>query len=473
LFFNNAFYARLGGITTSEMNILELEFLQLIGFTLKVSPEVFNTYYIELRSYISAEDSLSMALPPFYNDSCVTSDNSLLRKNTPDSVSVLFSSNPNSSVEKVVFPHFRSYGSNASNYPQVNAASMSHPCFQNPATSNGYVPPGAVNPLLVTFNNGCYSGPIATANPYSSCPTHEQQWLYLNSFTGQPNNSSGHSHFMGHHPSAHESGVMVNQSGFPVDSSDGLNLVLIDDGYGHLVPCATNSAANSTVMPNVTDVHEKIRSHAYSGRPMNNVAYSNANPHPPIPAGTFVHNGILISESLQSPHVFASVSDMPYHPYTHGVSPVYSTTGSNVVYSDHSGAQSWVPFHMIDGSLSELDQCRQQINVATALAPMRSNPTMSDRSFVVTSTGMYGGVEASERYSKERQLSHTSNANASKAPAETSNVAADVRYANNAISHQPVARKLPFNQAVSGQYHNLLLQASGLSSTSALMLKSM
>lgn len=51
LFYNNAFYAKLGGITTLEMNLLELEFLQFVGFTLSVSPDVFDKYRNELRNY--------------------------------------------------------------------------------------------------------------------------------------------------------------------------------------------------------------------------------------------------------------------------------------------------------------------------------------------------------------------------------------------------------------------------------------
>lgn len=51
-FYNNAFYAKLGGVAPLEMNSLELEFLQLLNFSLFVSPEVYSKYNAELRNYV-------------------------------------------------------------------------------------------------------------------------------------------------------------------------------------------------------------------------------------------------------------------------------------------------------------------------------------------------------------------------------------------------------------------------------------
>ena len=51
-FYNNAFYAKLGGVAPMEMNSLELEFLQLLNFSLFVSPEVYLKYHAELRNYV-------------------------------------------------------------------------------------------------------------------------------------------------------------------------------------------------------------------------------------------------------------------------------------------------------------------------------------------------------------------------------------------------------------------------------------
>jgi hypothetical protein len=41
VYFNNAFYARIGGVTTPELNGLEIEFLFMVGFDLAVNPEEF------------------------------------------------------------------------------------------------------------------------------------------------------------------------------------------------------------------------------------------------------------------------------------------------------------------------------------------------------------------------------------------------------------------------------------------------
>ena len=47
-FFNNSFYARIGGIPTEELNSLELEFLKAINFSLLVTNDDYQKYYNEL-----------------------------------------------------------------------------------------------------------------------------------------------------------------------------------------------------------------------------------------------------------------------------------------------------------------------------------------------------------------------------------------------------------------------------------------
>jgi hypothetical protein len=65
-FYKNAYYAKLGGVSTSEMNSLELEFLSLVNFNLFVSTETFEKYQNELGSFVSvsspstAHSSLSL-----------------------------------------------------------------------------------------------------------------------------------------------------------------------------------------------------------------------------------------------------------------------------------------------------------------------------------------------------------------------------------------------------------------------------
>ncbi|KAI3678927.1 hypothetical protein L6452_38231 [Arctium lappa] len=55
VFFNNAYYAKVGGVTTSELNRLEMEFLFGIDFRLYVSLSTFGKYCSELMNEASEE----------------------------------------------------------------------------------------------------------------------------------------------------------------------------------------------------------------------------------------------------------------------------------------------------------------------------------------------------------------------------------------------------------------------------------
>ncbi|KAL8143134.1 hypothetical protein V2J09_016166 [Rumex salicifolius] len=48
-FFNNAYYAKVGGVSSLEMNKLEMKFLFSIDFRLKVSVETFKKYCLQLE----------------------------------------------------------------------------------------------------------------------------------------------------------------------------------------------------------------------------------------------------------------------------------------------------------------------------------------------------------------------------------------------------------------------------------------
>lgn len=48
-FYNNAHYAKVGGITKVEMNFLELDFLFGLGFHLNVTPGTFQAYCVHLQ----------------------------------------------------------------------------------------------------------------------------------------------------------------------------------------------------------------------------------------------------------------------------------------------------------------------------------------------------------------------------------------------------------------------------------------
>lgn len=47
-YYNNAYYAKVGGVLVSEMNGLEVDFLFRINFSLHVAPEVYDKYRVEL-----------------------------------------------------------------------------------------------------------------------------------------------------------------------------------------------------------------------------------------------------------------------------------------------------------------------------------------------------------------------------------------------------------------------------------------
>lgn len=56
-FYKNAYYAKLGGVSTAEMNTLEIEFLSLVNFKLSVSLETFEKYQQELQSFMAVSTS--------------------------------------------------------------------------------------------------------------------------------------------------------------------------------------------------------------------------------------------------------------------------------------------------------------------------------------------------------------------------------------------------------------------------------
>jgi hypothetical protein len=58
-YYNNAYYAKVGGVLVSEMNGLEVDFLFRINFTLHVKPDVFDKYRRELLI-----QSKALAPPP-------------------------------------------------------------------------------------------------------------------------------------------------------------------------------------------------------------------------------------------------------------------------------------------------------------------------------------------------------------------------------------------------------------------------
>ena len=71
-YYNNAYYAKVGGVLVSEMNGLEVDFLFRINFSLHVTPDIFEKYRSELLSQANTVQAMllqqSQTLsPPLYS----------------------------------------------------------------------------------------------------------------------------------------------------------------------------------------------------------------------------------------------------------------------------------------------------------------------------------------------------------------------------------------------------------------------
>ncbi|XP_047340823.1 cyclin-U4-1-like [Impatiens glandulifera] len=67
MYYNNAYYGKVGGISTEEMNFLEVDFLFGLGFHLNVTPSTFYTYC----SYLHKEMMTVMMIQPLPFDLAV------------------------------------------------------------------------------------------------------------------------------------------------------------------------------------------------------------------------------------------------------------------------------------------------------------------------------------------------------------------------------------------------------------------
>jgi hypothetical protein len=63
-YYNNAYYAKVGGVLVSEMNGLEVDFLFRINFSLHVTPDIFEKYRAELLSHSSPAEVIAQAPIP-------------------------------------------------------------------------------------------------------------------------------------------------------------------------------------------------------------------------------------------------------------------------------------------------------------------------------------------------------------------------------------------------------------------------
>ncbi|KAK4572472.1 hypothetical protein RGQ29_030778 [Quercus rubra] len=87
MYYNNAYYAKVGGISTTEMNLLEVDFLFGLGFQLNVTPNTFYTYcsYLQremllLQSPLRLEEPTLNLERPIKLHCCFNEDDSTHQK---------------------------------------------------------------------------------------------------------------------------------------------------------------------------------------------------------------------------------------------------------------------------------------------------------------------------------------------------------------------------------------------------------
>ncbi|XP_068634673.1 cyclin-U4-1-like [Aristolochia californica] len=63
MYYNNAYYAKVGGICTTEMNFLEVDFLFGLSFHLNVTPATFHSYCNYLQREMLLESPINLPKP--------------------------------------------------------------------------------------------------------------------------------------------------------------------------------------------------------------------------------------------------------------------------------------------------------------------------------------------------------------------------------------------------------------------------
>ncbi|XP_062087156.1 cyclin-U4-1-like [Humulus lupulus] len=80
LYYNNAYYAKVGGINTAEMNLLEVDFLFGLSFQLNVTPTTFHTYCSYLQNEMLLQSPLDTPKPIIKIHCCFNEDESTHQK---------------------------------------------------------------------------------------------------------------------------------------------------------------------------------------------------------------------------------------------------------------------------------------------------------------------------------------------------------------------------------------------------------
>jgi hypothetical protein len=127
-YFNNAYYAKVGGVPCGEMNSLEIEFLFMLNFNLFGATETFQQYFIELCKHTLNSPCDCHAGPPLYalRQSGLALEYDLARRVTHSTI--LMTPSPDADVKMdpdAGLPHDGSSSSSSSSSSSAAAAAAS------------------------------------------------------------------------------------------------------------------------------------------------------------------------------------------------------------------------------------------------------------------------------------------------------------------------------------------------------------
>jgi len=145
-YYNNAYYAKVGGVPREEMNQLEIEFLFAIRFSLRVDPKKFNKYQTELTNHAvshcnNCNEVLRSFNSPLKQEPCTTSSN-------PSSTPV---PTPRQNVisynqEESLAPDYMKTDFNSSHHVDTNSLTSFQECSVG-GNSNGTLPYGTIGKI--------------------------------------------------------------------------------------------------------------------------------------------------------------------------------------------------------------------------------------------------------------------------------------------------------------------------------------
>mmetsp|Transcript_9783 Transcript_9783/g.20157 ORF Transcript_9783/g.20157 Transcript_9783/m.20157 type:complete len:479 (-) Transcript_9783:227-1663(-) len=320
-YYNNAYYAKVGGVLVSEMNSLEVEFLFRINFSLRVMPDVFEKYNAELISHANA---LGLQSPP------------------PCNANVLF---------------------HEPTEPEIGATPQLHVPTNNFDSSSGYA---CGNIQLLNFQDQQERNPVAH-------PAHQTQYQQQNQNFGnkgikapmtqqpiqnpsqitpsppphQPSNACNHAAVNGnndaycyvnssdqqHHVNDYNTQGPSNDSAFDLHQQP-----LINSSTSHTWTALCNAhdasesqGANLTLTPSTIQVdHLPANYSSSSAPPFTNVQYSNV-PFPSLPAATTPLSTTYSAKSSPGVIQYSDHNTRPIHCTHSRYGSVHGTEGQTQV----------------------------------------------------------------------------------------------------------------------------------------------